>query len=397
VCGPCLPSPFRKEVLSSICQTVALGLGDRSVEQALGVVPTLGGKGDGRTVEAVVGALLRGTETVAARCAALRVLREISSRGDPVAIDALVTALKDKEVQLEVLQTMEVLCNGEHSEVRVLVDLALNESVCSSVRCCSIQCLSQLAHRGCKSALNCAIEAMRSGDSNLRSAALGLVMRVAEPGCTAGKALVVAHLGDSDLDVCRKAMDACEALGIQGDVHVISALVAHVVSGEFCLRQMSLRTIQHLFRAGDPAIVSAILPVLDRGHWPQRHAALEALTVVSEHGNTEVLSVVLRHLDDADLTCRQTACRALGELAIPGDHSVMRALFKLMEDRNWLIRDAAGEALTQVVTRKDVEFLEGLAASADAETKEAVRAILSSLCAEQTREIAVSSQRAAPL
>lgn len=376
------PPALGSQIVSHALDVVRAGLKSApatAMDEVLEVFRVNAVRGDQAVVTLVQEVLLRCDTTPGTRQAAARTLSGLASRGDQVAMDALLQAASeagDLVVSEEAFQGIEAISLGEGHEVKALVAVAEAEAVAVAVRRRALRSLARLAQLGDKAALSCAIATLQGSVSALRVEALGVVVRVAEPGDTAAKALVAAHLGDSDQEVCRRAMDACEVVAERGDIAMIDSLVRHIVCGESCIHQMAIRTLQRVSVRGDPVVLSRLLPWTEHGHWPQRLQAMEALGALAPRGHEAALGAAMRCISDADQLCRQMACEALGQIAMPGDDSVVSALVALLDDQSWLVRDAAGLSLAKVVNSSHVPMLEHVIGKVIEDTRSVVEEAL---------------------
>ena len=238
-----------------------------------------------------------------------------------IAVPALISALKDQEVQ---------------------------------VRRAAAQSLANLDDPRAVPAL---ITALKDDDAEVRTSAADGLGRLEDARATPG---LVAALSDKNKDVRRSALSALQSL--PGPVPVEAILTA-LGDGDPDVRQsaIGLATSRMDGEEGlrDARLTAAILRLLAD---PSAEIREEALSAVGELGLKEAPAAVIGMAKDRNADIRQQVASALGSI---GDPKSVPTLRELLSDENKDVRESAVNGLSEIRDRSALEALVGALKSTD--------------------------------
>lgn len=238
-----------------------------------------------------------------------------------IAVPALISALKDQDVQ---------------------------------VRRAAAQSLANLDDPRAVPAL---IAALKDDDAEVRTSAADGLGRLEDARATPG---LVASLSDKNKDVRRAALSALQSL--PGQVPVEAILTA-LNDGDTEVRQSAIGLATSRMEGDegikDSRLTSAILKLLGD---PSADIRQEALSAVAELGLKEAPAAVIAMAKDRNPDVRQQVASTLGRIGAPNGVPTLR---DLLSDENKDVRESAVSGLSDIRDRSALEALVGALKSAD--------------------------------
>ncbi len=328
--------------------------GDRDVR--LATVAALGELRDDRAVSFLSNALLDGDHQV--RRAVIRALgaiwnfeelinlgnedryvgwaaaRKLGELGDPRAVEALITVLRDEHREVRRSAAAALVELGQPAVQPLIAAL---EDADWDVRQTAAEALGEIGDLRALEPLNLAL---RDAHSDVRRTAARALVKLGEPALET----LITALRDTNSNL--RALSA-EALGRLGDPRAVRPLTNALRDYNSEVRQMAT---QALVRLGQPAVVPLILALEDEDHLVRRAAA----NVLGAIGDPRAVDRLIDALRDKDPDVRRAIANALDEI---GDPRALEPFIAALEDDDRIVRREAAWALGQLGNPSAVEPL----------------------------------------
>lgn len=425
-CVPAVAKLLADPQLSHMARMVLLAMDDRSAEAALrdalertegtvriGLVDTIGDRGDRRSLKAVAALLKSGDAALAS--AALNAIGKI---GDDDAADALdranvPDALKTAWAQAYLRCASGMATHGEAKRgLKMYRKLAAGDYP-SQVRAGA---LAEVVRADREAAVPVILQTLVSPDRLMRRAGLAAVISVPGHAATTAMAKQLAALAPDDKATLIGALaargdaegvteqinalaadenqtvrvSAIKALGRLGTASSIPVLVATVLKDS----TNSVLAGKALAELRGPGVVEGLVAQAKEGD-PATRAAM--LGILGERKQLEALPVARTSVNDGDTKIRQAALRVLAELGTQEDLERLCSTVLTTKDegeRDRLVRaiSAIGVRMSDKSARDD-RFLQTFA-QADAATKVQLFAVLSAFGGAKALQAATESLNA---
>ncbi|MDD3566085.1 MAG: HEAT repeat domain-containing protein [Methanothrix sp.] len=277
----------------------------------------------------------------------------LGESGDPRAIDPLIEALKDKDVQVRLWAASDLGDFGDPKAVAPLIEALKDERPVVQ-----LWAASSLVKLGKAEYFNRITAMLDNGDPYLYSE---VIMALGETGDPRAIDPLIEAFNYADTGDCRAELPDFECrlvymyavFGLVGfdDPRVVAPLTDVLRDGASELR---VSAAQALGNIGDPQAIGALTYVAQKDGDPKvREAAKEALEKI---GDPRTVDQLIEALKDEDGLAREGAVTALGET---GDPRAIDPLIEALKDEDWLVRSSAARALGEIGDARAVAPLIG--------------------------------------
>ena len=354
-----IPSPAVDEALRD-------ALGKLKGRQLVGVIGSVGVRRDGKAVSILVG-LLKDPDNEVVQSSA----RALGMIADPAAAKGLTDALPTA-----VAANQFALCEGLFRCAEAFAAKGINDK--AIVIYDLLRGLKQAPHqvlagawRGAiiarqKDGLPLLMEALRSTDPALMTAALGIAIEMKDAGVSKALAEELTKVPAA------RQIQLCNVLGKRGGNTALPALLALAKTGEPVARVAAIKAATEIGNAGAAATMIELLKD------PVAVVAQATATGLAGLPGAEVDASVIKMLDSPDQATKLKMLEMLSQRRIT---TASTQLSKLMDDKNEAIKSAAVKCYAELANETDLTgLLDKIVNATDAATIATLEKALGSIC-----------------
>jgi len=287
------------------------------------------------------------------RCS-LGVLRQLSGKGDPIAIKAVVAAVaKHLEASSPNVRAAGIAALGHFAQrgdsaIVPMVASHLEDSVLS-VRMAATDALRKICERGCESTAQLVVVRLKHEEPSVREAALIALERLVDKGDPRAIAAIADAFQVESTDVRRDLMTALNFVSDKGNAVAFFALLPFLDDDNLLLRIAAVSAIGEIAKAGDVTAISALASRLTDEDPVVRKTSVNSIGKIAPRGSDAAQEMFLRCLKDEDHMVRMTAIQALGRTTEDGANDITTQVAECLQDWHQRVREAAADALGRFV------------------------------------------------